>query len=359
MTRVSINGDEYWIDDRPTYPGRFVQGKKIEGLLFNVRAVQATFDDANPQTRSHWAYPDTGKWDAQRNVDEFCAALPAWKAHGVLAFTINFQGGGPLYSPEIYQHYDNNAFDSSGSLKDDYAKRIRQVLQTADDLGMVVIVGLFYWAQTAKMSTESVWNAARNALSFLRATAHQNFLIEIANENNPAYHHEILLPQNVHRMIDVLRESFPEMLFSSSLGGMDASRQSGLPSPALVASSDYVLLHGNENLPESLAAGIDIVRSMPAYRKHPKPLMINEDSPGIPNLETAWQRHVSWGYYDQGYGGADAYGGDRYMDYRSRPRETSVEALSGFQTPPIHWGINTSEKQAFYNRVAQLTGAAD
>jgi hypothetical protein len=95
MTTVSISGTEFTIDGQPTYPGRTFEGKPIQGLLFNVRAVQATFDDANPETRQHWAYPDTGVWDPARNTSELCAALPSWREHGVLALTINVQGGGP------------------------------------------------------------------------------------------------------------------------------------------------------------------------------------------------------------------------------------------------------------------------
>ena len=149
------------------------------------------------------------------------------------------------------------------------------------------------------------------------------------------------------------------MLISTSLPGMEASRGVNMPSPALVACSDFVILHGNECLPDTLAEGIEFVRTMPAYQKSPKPLLINEDSPGIPNLDAAWRKGVSWGYYDQGYGGARAYGGDKYMDYRSKPREKSIEFLSGFQTPPVNWGINTDEKKAFFARVAKVTGSIE
>src|SRR3954451_19016035 len=90
-TEVSIRGDQFLINGRPTYSGRSWKGMKIEGLLMNVRAVQAIYDDANPETRTRWAYPDTGKWDAERNVREFLAALPEWRSHGVLAFTVNLQ----------------------------------------------------------------------------------------------------------------------------------------------------------------------------------------------------------------------------------------------------------------------------
>ena len=132
------------------------------------------------------------------------------------------------------------------------------------------------------------------------------------------------------------------MLFSTSLPGMDITRN--LPSPTLVAACDYILLHGNECLPHTVKLGIEQVLAMPAYQKSVKPIVINENSPGVPNLDAAFDLYVSWGYYDQGYGGAAAYGGDKYMNYRAYPREDCVEKLSGFQTPPVNWTINTAEK---------------
>ena len=110
MAKAGIAGTSFTIDGKPTHAGHRFGNLNVEGLLFNVRAVQATFDDSNPATRPLWAYPDTGAWDAQRNVDEFCAALPSWRDHGVLAFTVNFQGGGPRYLPDVYDTYDNNCF---------------------------------------------------------------------------------------------------------------------------------------------------------------------------------------------------------------------------------------------------------
>ena len=96
---------------------------KIEGLLMNVRAVQAIFDDLNPETRARWAYPDTGKWDPERNTREFIAALPEWRRNGLLAFTVNLQGG----SPEGYsksQPWENSAIDPDGNLRPAYMNRL-------------------------------------------------------------------------------------------------------------------------------------------------------------------------------------------------------------------------------------------
>ncbi len=78
MTRVTIQGEDFLIDGQPTYAGRTWRGHRVEGLLLNSRMVQAIFDDLNPQTREHWAYPDTGVWDPERNVSEFLAMLPTY-----------------------------------------------------------------------------------------------------------------------------------------------------------------------------------------------------------------------------------------------------------------------------------------
>src|SRR4051812_28932322 len=94
-TRIDISGDTFQINGRPTYEGRPRRGHRIEGLLLNSRMVQGIFDDFNPETRPLWSYPDTGEWDPDRNVSEFIASMPVWREHGLLAITLNLQGGSP------------------------------------------------------------------------------------------------------------------------------------------------------------------------------------------------------------------------------------------------------------------------
>ncbi|MBN1670866.1 MAG: hypothetical protein JXR37_07530 [Kiritimatiellae bacterium] len=360
MAQVSIDGTEFRIDGEPTYAGREFEGCRIQGLLFNARVVQATFDDANPQTRKLWAYPDTGEWDAERNVNEFCAALESWRDHGVLGFTINFQGGGPRYSEAIYTAFDNNGFTPDGAVKPAYARRIERVLARADELGMVPIMGLFYCAHLKKLDGEqAVWRAADAALAFLESTGRRNFVIEVANEIEPCVGrsgYAVFAPERHHEMVNRLKAAHPGLLISSSHGGASVEKGRCLPTPALLEAVDFVLLHGNGNRAPQLEAAIRHVQAMPEYRANPKPIVINEDSPGIPNLDAAWRNGASWGYYDQGFAGPDAWGGDAYVDFRSRPREARYEALSGFQTPPVNWTINTEHKRAFFGRVAQVTG---
>src|SRR6266404_5892452 len=94
-TAVGIDGEKFTINGWPTYSGRTWHGKKIEGLLLNSRMVQAIFDDRNPETVGRWIYPDTKTWDPDRNTRDFVAAMPEWRHHGLLAVTVNLQGGNP------------------------------------------------------------------------------------------------------------------------------------------------------------------------------------------------------------------------------------------------------------------------
>lgn len=75
-TTVDILGQDFRINDEPTHCGRCVERMRIEGLLFNCRMVQATYDDRNPQTRPRWDGPQ-GPFDADRNTRRFIAAMAA------------------------------------------------------------------------------------------------------------------------------------------------------------------------------------------------------------------------------------------------------------------------------------------
>jgi hypothetical protein len=164
QTVVGIHGSQFTINGNPTYTaasGFPAADPNLQGTLLNVRAVQAIFDDANyPDggSRAHpylsntmgevfWDYPD-GPWDPERNLREFLAALPDWRRAGLLAFTVNLQGGGPPdgnYGEKgVLQPHWNSGFDPHGNLKPAYAKRLQRVIEEADKLGMVVIVGFFY-----------------------------------------------------------------------------------------------------------------------------------------------------------------------------------------------------------------------
>ena len=189
-TAVSIIDDAFYINGEITYPGRFYQGNKVEGLLLNTRMVQGIFDDRNPETIHLWEYPDTGERDPERNTREFLSAMPTWRAHGVLAFTINLQGG----SPEGYskaQPWHNSGIEADGSLNSDYLSRLERIIDFADALGMVVILGYFYFGQDQRIADESaVKNAVDNATGWLFDKGYTNVIVEVNNECNVRYAHK-------------------------------------------------------------------------------------------------------------------------------------------------------------------------
>src|SRR6266542_6934909 len=174
QTTVTLSGDEFQINGRLTYAGRTWRGHSLQGLLLNSRMVQGIFDDRNPATVTNWAYPDTGKWDAERNTREFLAAMPEWRRHGLLAFTINLQGGNPKgYGKD--QPWHNSALTEKGELRPDYMARLQRILDFADELGMVVILGIFYFGQDERLIDEAaVKRALDNATDWVLDRGYRN-----------------------------------------------------------------------------------------------------------------------------------------------------------------------------------------
>jgi hypothetical protein len=351
MTKIQIDGTRFLIDGRPTYEGVTYRGKPVEGLLMNSRMVQAIFDDENPKTTMLWRYPDTDQWDPDRNTDEFCAALPEYRTYGLLAVTVGLQGGGSIYRPEVYDNYINSAFRPDGALKPAYFDRLKRVLEAADATGMIVIVNYFYWKQAARMKDDAIRHAAEAVTDWLLRTGHRNILVDVMNEAGywegiPS----ILGAANVHRLIEIVQKITLDgrrlLTGASTLGGAH------LPIGRWQEVEDFHMPHGNGCTPDELRAKLRRLKDSDGFKKHPRPILINEDSVFVENMEAAVGEYVSWGFYCQGYG---CHCRDR-MDWTTHGRETRYEELSGFQTVPVNWSINTPIKRAFFERLLEITG---
>ena len=221
-TVVSIRGEQFFINGRPTYEGRTWNGARIEGLLLNSRMVQGIFDDLNPETVATWAYPDTGRWDPERNTREFLAAMPEWRRHGLLCVVVNLQGGSPRgYSRE--QPWHNSAFEADGSLRPAYMDRLGRIIDRADELGMVVMLGYFYFGQDQRLKDEqAVRRAVDEATNWLLDRGDTNVLVEVNNECDILYDHPVLRPENVHELISRVRARERDgrrLLVSTSMSG--------------------------------------------------------------------------------------------------------------------------------------------
>lgn len=340
-TVLSIVGDNFLINGEPTFKGRIWQGHRIEGLLPNSRMVQGIFDDLNPDTRGQWAYPDTGQWDPERNTDEFIAAMPSWLTYGLISFTLNLQGGSPLGYGN--KGWINTAFNDDGTLRPDYFARLERILDRADELGMVPILGLFYFGQDQTLRDETaVLNATDLTLDWLFARGYQNILIEVCNESTETnYDHAILRQPGVPTLIRHIAQTTQNghrFSVTVSMSGGD------LPTPEIVAVSDFILIHGNnrrgvETTPARIREMVAQTRALPTWRE--MPVVFNEDDHYAfdqpdNNFIAATSSRASWGYFDF--------------------RRKDDPHAEGFQSVPVDWTIESPRKTAFFTLLREITG---
>jgi len=362
QTSVSFQGTRILINGQLTYTGH----KKVEGLLFNIRTVNATFDDTLGQvswwgddgSRSENDYANYGQWrsleSADANTQRFIQALPSYRAWGILAVNLNFQGGHPLQQktwisegkgsagarPNGHRDfYHNSGFHADGSIDENYVQRIRAVIEACDGLGIVVILQLFYFGQdTVFPNEDAIRTAVDNAVDFVINRGYRNVLIEIANEVMKGhYHHEILKPGRVVELIERVRErSQGQILVSTSEAALLSQRQwTHAQIDSVFEASDFILLHGGDGIDHGevgdrteIAKKIDFIQSRPWFEKQPRPIVFSE-SDGKLAFDTAVKRGASFGLHSGEY----------------------------FQTIwPPKWGVWNNGILWFFHKVKDLTG---
>ena len=270
-TRVSIKDGRWYLNGRPTYPAA-----EAEGLLMNVRMVNAVFEDRKR--------PD---FDAEKNTDGFIAAIPDYAAKCVRAFTLNLQGGFPGYEGAV-----NFAFNQDGSLRKGYLQRVKRVIEVCDRNGVVVILGCCYYQRQDQIlkDTQAVRAGVVNAVRWITESVFSNVVLEIANEfNHSGFDHAILKkPEGQIELIRLAKKTSPDLLVSTS--GLGDGR---LPDNVAQA-SDFLLIHFNGTKPD------DIPKRIQALKKYGKPIVCNEDDKHGPEAAEAAQLRVrhgaSWGF---------------------------------------------------------------
>ncbi|MBM4080477.1 MAG: hypothetical protein FJ278_12320, partial [Planctomycetes bacterium] len=247
-----------------------------------------------------------------------------------------------------------------GSLRPDYMARLERILDRADELGMVVILGIFYFGQDERLKDEAaVVRALDNAVDWLFDRDYRHVLIEVNNECNVRYDHSILQPARVHELIERVKArrrigeranrrtgglpadspirssaDSPRLLVSTSYGG------GTVPKENVVRAADFLLMHGNGvKDPARIAEMVRQARQVPGYR--PMPILFNEDDhfdfdQPRNNMLAAVGEYASWGYFDFRMAGE---GFD-----------------AGYQSVPVNWGISSDRKRAFFAKVREITG---
>jgi hypothetical protein len=342
-TIISIQGNEFYINGKPTFPGRYYNGKKIQGLLFTSRMANAIIDDHNPETRGVWAYAD-GPWDPERNTNELIAKLPLYRAHGLNSISINVQGGSPI-GYGWHQPWHTSAYTPDGSLLPAYAARLKRVIEAADAADMAVVLGFFYMSSTPPLADEAAVVKATDLVTDLICEAgYTNVLIEVANESDlPGWKYQILTPARDHELVERIQARSQKRL-ATPAGRLLVSTSyatSAVPSAKLLNVADYVLFHGNAlPTPDAMRSRIRELRSQPGYRG--QPLLNNEDDhfdfdKPDNNMLAAIEGYSGWGFFDW--------------------RQIRERFVDGYQSLPVDWGINSERKKGFFGLLAKVTGS--
>jgi CubicO group peptidase (beta-lactamase class C family) len=269
-TKIEIQGGKWQINGRVTYAGA-----PAEGLLLNVRMVNAIFEDRNRQG-----------FDAEANTKVFIASIPDYVEHGVLAFTLNLQGGTPGYEGAL-----NSAYRSDGSLRDAYMKRVGKVIKACDARGVAVILGCFYQRQDQVLKdAPAIRQGVINVARWIQSQGFQNVVLEIANEfDHPGFDHRILKePSGEVELIRLAKKTAPGLLVSTSGLG------DGIMDSKIAEASDFILLHFNSTplkaIPEKISAA----------KQYGKPIVCNEDAKtgeqGAAAARVCVAHGISWGF---------------------------------------------------------------
>ena len=269
-TTIEIVNNQWFIDNRTTYPNT-----PAEGLLFNVRMVNSTFEDLNR--------PD---FDPDANTAGFISRIPEYVDAGIRAFTLNLQGGMPGYEGAL-----NSAFDNKGNLKPAYLGRIERVIRACDTAGAAVILGCFYQRQDQILEDEkAVRNAVKNTVEWIKQHKFSNVMLEIANE----YPHRgfdyplIQNPEGQIELVKLVKQLYPGLLVSTSGLG------NGKYHPELAKVVDFISIHFNGTPVDSIPARIKVLH------KFNKPVICNEDNKtgitAVQALRASLENSCSWGY---------------------------------------------------------------
>ena len=247
QTTVAIADGRWVINGGVTHPG-----SPAEGLLMNVRMVNATFEDRNRQD-----------FDPEANTRRFLARLPEYAAQGVRAFTLNLQGGMPGYEGAL-----NSAFNPDGSSRAGYLRRVGRVIEACDRAGTVVILGCFYQRQDQVLRDEAAVRVALvNAVRWIHERGFRNVVLEVSNEfDHGGFDHRVLKgAAGQVELMGLARQTMSGLLVSTS--GLGHGR---IDDP-VAEEADFLLIHFNGTPVRDIPARIA------ALKRFGKPIVCNED----------------------------------------------------------------------------------
>jgi hypothetical protein len=349
------------------YDGAWLHaGTDVQGQFLGIRAALGIMDDLTTDNDERWAYPDTGTWDPQRNVEEFIARFDDYKAKGLDGFTLGLQGGHPRFNADDANDIgdrDFSTFDAKGNIRDAFRDRLERVLQAAAANDLIVIVQLFYQNATPFGDADASPRAPETAIDaivpWLRDHHPNNVMIEVANEVSDSNYlkqgETQLRPDNIAARVEQIRSLWPQALitvncqFGADICGTDDSLQRQI---------DFVSIHGN-----SMTAS-ETVQRIRAARDDSDldgaPVIVTEDSwyetqsdsgksGGGASFAAVIHEGAGWFLYDQ----------EEYVHYDCGLACAANRYRLGFQSPPVNWSPGSSPtKISFFDAVRAVTSGS-
>lgn len=315
-TVLEVKDTKFYINGKMTYSEIDGSNSNYHGLLMNARFIQGIFDDKEDIER----YNRYGKvFDPNKNTDELIQALPQWYNHGLRAFTLGIQGGGPCFTIKNSTISNSPYMNNGTTIDSEYLDRLDRILNAADELGMAVIVSLFYPGQASRLTTATeVVNAVKTVCNHIKKCNYQHIILEICNEYDLCKDVPLLTdPDGIVYLIELAQEILPNTLIGCSLMGGNLNKK-------IAEASSIVLIHGNN---QTRGRYYNMIQKAKSYAPG-KPILCNEDSQAIGNMIVSMKEHVSWGYYNN----------------------------MTKQEPPVYWEILKGEDLYFAKRLAMELG---
>lgn len=247
------------------------------GKLMNARMINAVWD--NPT--------EYGAFDPDASTADFISHLAEYKSYGLLAFTIGLQGGNiansqtagnaSAFNDDGTADLDGGTFASPGV--NSWWHRLGQVIEACDDLGLYVIVSIFYFGQDDHLTNnDACRTAVEQTAAYLIANGYRNTLVDIVNEwTGDQYLHSILNtnanPNGVAELIQIFQDEFTGLGWQPPAGASLGGIGSGAGHTGAVATqADIVLPHGNGSSVADVTTGMAWHVANQAY-----PAVVNED----------------------------------------------------------------------------------
>ena len=340
-TEVSIHGEAFRINGRPTYEGGRWHGQRIEGLLLNARMVQGIFDDLNPETRPSGPIPTPAAGTPSATRASSSPPCPSGGATGCWPSPSTSRAAVPQGYSKGRSPGTTRPSRPRATLRPAYMARLEKILDRADELGMVVILGVFYFGQDERLRDEAAVVRGRRRRRRLGARPR--------------------LPQRAGRDRTTSATSRYDHADPPARAGPRADRageaRSARRGRRLLRRHELRRRHG---APRERRPG----RRLPAdaRQRRERSRADRRDGPadaaraGLPAHADPVQRGRPLRF-------RQAAEQHRPPRSASTPRgATSTRARAnyrdGYQCPPVNWQINTARKRAFFAKVAEVSGMA-